>query len=197
MKILITGGCGFLGSNLTSRAIKLGYEVIVFDNLFREGSSYNLQWLKGLGLFEFCHGDIRNYNDIYGIVNKHKPDFVFHVAGQVAMTTSISNPRLDFEINTLGTHNLLESVRLCAPECGVIYSSTNKVYGDLEQYSYSETEKRYVCNEMPKGFDESVCLDFRSPYGCSKGAADQYVLDYSRVFELKTVVLRHSSMYGD
>ena len=196
MKILITGGCGFLGSNLTSRAIKLGYEVIVFDNLFREGSSYNLQWLKGLGPFEYCYGDIRNYNDVYGAINKYKPDFIFHVAGQVAMTTSIANPRLDFEINALGTHNLLESIRLCAPECGIIYSSTNKVYGDLEQYTYLETEKRYVCNEMPNGFDESVLLDFRSPYGCSKGTADQYVLDYSRVFGLKTVVLRHSSMYG-
>jgi CDP-paratose 2-epimerase len=121
---------------------------------------------------------------------------VFHLAGQVAMTTSIANPRFDFEINVMGSHNLLEAIRQYAPEATVVYSSTNKVYGDLEQYTYREIESRYECIEQPNGFDEKTPLDFRSPYGCSKGAADQYMLDYARIFGLKTVVFRHSSMYG-
>ncbi|QEM66883.1 NAD-dependent epimerase/dehydratase family protein [Geobacter sp. FeAm09] len=196
MKILITGGCGFLGSNLAAHALTTGYELTVFDNLYREGSRENLNWLKSQGRFNFIHGDIRNANDVARLIAENRPDAVFHLAGQVAMTTSIANPRMDFEINTLGTHNLLEAVRLYNPEAVVIYSSTNKVYGDLEQYAYRETETRYECTDRPDGFDETTPLDFHSPYGCSKGAADQYMLDYARIFGLKTVVFRHSSMYG-
>lgn len=196
MKLLITGGCGFLGSNLAAQAIIRNDELGVFDNLYREGSVDNLRWLKEQGMFRFVHGDIRNQNDITRIVQDFKPDAIFHLAGQVAMTTSIANPRMDFEVNVLGTHNLLEAVRLYAPKATIIYSSTNKVYGDLEQYTYGETESRYECIEKPNGFDEATSLDFHSPYGCSKGAADQYMLDYSRIFGLKTVVFRHSSMYG-
>jgi len=103
---------------------------------------------------------------------------------------------MDFEVNVIGTHNLLEAIRDHAPDAVVIYSSTNKVYGDLEQYTYEETDTRYRCVEYPNGFDEHTPLEFHSPYGCSKGAADQYMLDYARIFELKTVVFRHSSMYG-
>lgn len=196
MKLLITGGCGFLGSNLASHAIKLGIDVIVFDNLSRLGSSENLNWLRTLGAFTFVHGDIRNADDIQRLIGKYMPDNVFHLAGQVAMTTSIDNPQIDFEINAGGTFNLLESIRKLNPNCGVIYSSTNKVYGDLEQYNYIESDTRYKCVEKPNGFDESTLLTFHSPYGCSKGAADQYMLDYARIFGLKTVVFRHSSMYG-
>jgi CDP-paratose 2-epimerase len=196
MKLLITGGCGFLGSNLAAHALKRGDELIVFDNLSRSGSLLNLQWLQQQGAFQFVSGDIRNANDVQRIVAATVPDAIFHLAGQVAMTTSIANPRLDFEVNVLGSHNLLESVRLYAPEATVIYSSTNKVYGDLEQYSYAEETSRYVCSERPDGFDEATPLEFHSPYGCSKGAADQYMLDYARIFGLKTVVFRHSSMYG-
>lgn len=196
MKLLITGGCGFLGSNLAAQAIISNDELVVFDNLFREGSIDNLKWLKGQGIFRFVHGDIRNKNDITRIVQEYKPDAIFHLAGQVAMTTSITNPRMDFEINVLGTHNLLEAVRQYAPEATIIYSSTNKVYGNLEQYTYLETESRYECVEKPNGFDEDTLLNFHSPYGCSKGAADQYMLDYARIFGVKTVVFRHSSMYG-
>lgn len=196
MKLLITGGCGFLGSNLASHAIKLGMEVIVFDNLSRLGSTDNLKWLQSQGKFTFVHGDIRNKNDVTRLITKYMPDDVFHLAGQVAMTTSIDNPQMDFEVNVGGTVNLLEAIRQFNPECGVIYSSTNKVYGDLEQFKYRETETRYECIEKPNGFDESVQLSFHSPYGCSKGAADQYMLDYARIFGLKTVVFRHSSMYG-
>lgn len=196
MKLLITGGCGFLGSNLASDALARGDDLIVFDNLYRNGSRDNLTWLQAQGAFRFEHGDIRNQNDITRLIKESKPDAIFHLAGQVAMTTSIANPRMDFEVNVMGTHNLLEAVRLYAPEAAVIYSSTNKVYGDLEQYTYRETETRYECVDKPNGFDEATPLEFHSPYGCSKGAADQYMLDYARIFGLKTVVFRHSSMYG-
>lgn len=196
MKLLITGGCGFLGSNLASDALARGDELVVFDNLYRNGSRENLNWLQTQGKFTFEHGDIRNQNDITRIIQSFKPDAIFHLAGQVAMTTSIANPRMDFEVNVMGTHNLLEAVRQHAPESVVVYSSTNKVYGDLEQYTYFEAETRYQCIEHPKGFNEQTQLDFHSPYGCSKGAADQYMLDYARIFGLKTVVFRHSSMYG-
>lgn len=196
MKILITGGCGFLGSNLAVTALKRGDELAVFDNLFREGSLENLGWLKNQGEFRFIHGDIRNPNDVSRAVREFAPEGIFHLAGQVAMTTSIANPRMDFEVNASGSHNLLEAVRLHAPQAGVIYSSTNKVYGDLEQYTYRETETRFECIEKPGGYDEATPLSFHSPYGCSKGAADQYMLDYARIYRLKTIVFRHSSMYG-
>lgn len=196
MKLLITGGCGFLGSNLASDALSRGDDLIVFDNLCRNGSRENLTWLQAQGNFSFEHGDIRNQNDITRVVQSFKPDAIFHLAGQVAMTTSIANPRMDFDVNILGTHNLLEAVRLHAPDSIVVYSSTNKVYGNLDQYTYTETESRYLCNEHPGGFNEEIQLSFHSPYGCSKGAADQYMLDYARIFGLKTVVFRHSSMYG-
>src|SRR6185369_403089 len=196
MKLLITGGCGFLGSNLAAHALKRGDELLVFDNLYRNGSLHNLRWLQEQGRFCFVHGDIRNANDVQRLISEFCPDAIFHLAGQVAMTTSIANPRMDFEVNAMGSHNLLEAVRLHAPDAAVLYSSTNKVYGDLEQFNYRETDTRYECLDRPAGFDEMTTLDFHSPYGCSKGAADQYMLDYARIFGLKTVVFRHSSMYG-
>lgn len=196
MKLLVTGGCGFLGSNLAAHAIAQGMEVCVFDNLYRHGAADNLAWLRAQGKFDFVHGDIRNANDVERTVRRFRPDQVFHLAGQVAMTTSIENPRMDFEVNALGTLNLLEAVRVHVPHAGVIYSSTNKVYGDLEQYAYREDATRYSCVDLPNGFDEKVPLDFHSPYGCSKGAADQYLLDYHRIHRLNTTVFRHSSMYG-
>jgi CDP-paratose 2-epimerase len=196
MNVLITGGCGFLGSNLGAEALKRGYKLTVFDNLSRLGSAANLGWLQSLGDFTFVHGDIRNKNDVETLIKQTAFDGVFHLAGQVAMTTSIENPYKDFEINALGTLNLLDAVRKYRKESAVIYSSTNKVYGDLEQYQYEETDTRYVCPQCPAGFDERTPLDFHSPYGCSKGAADQYMLDYHRIFGLKTIVFRHSSMYG-
>ena len=196
MKILINGGCGFLGSNLASYGIENGYDITVFDNLSRLGASDNLAWLQSLGDFRFVHGDTRNKNDVETIIKEGQFDAVFHLAGQVAMTTSIANPYKDFEINTMGAVNLLDSIRKYSPETAVFFSSTNKVYGDLENYTYEETQTRYKCVEFPNGFDEKIPLDFRSPYGCSKGAADQYMLDYARIFGLKTTVFRHSSMYG-
>lgn len=196
MKLLITGGCGFLGSNLASHGIKKGYEVTVFDNLSRLGTTDNLAWLKTFGNFDYIHGDIRNKNDVTRLIEHLKPDAIFHLAGQVAMTTSLENPYMDFEVNIGGSINVLEAVRLYSPETAIFYSSTNKVYGDLEQFDYIETDSRYQCVDFPKGFDENVGLDFHSPYGCSKGSADQYMLDYARLFGLNTTVFRHSSMYG-
>ena len=196
MKILINGGCGFLGSNLAAHGIKSGYKIVVFDNLSRTGAQLNLEWLRSLGDFEFIHGDIRNKNDVETVIKEGQFDAVFHLAGQVAMTTSIANPYKDFEINTMGSVNVLDSVRKYSPHTAVFFSSTNKVYGDLEQYNYKETKTRYECEEFPNGFNESVPLDFSSPYGCSKGAADQYMRDYYRIFGIKTTVFRHSSMYG-
>ena len=196
MNILITGGCGFLGSNLAAHGISQGHHITVFDNLSRFGATNNLEWLYSKGKFSFVHGDTSKQNEVDALFQKKTYDAVFHVAGQVAMTTSIENPYKDFQTNTLGTLHLLEAIRRYNPNAVMIYSSTNKVYGDLEQYHYYETDTRYVCKEFPNGFDESVPLDFRSPYGCSKGAADQYMLDYHRIYGLKTIVFRHSSMYG-
>jgi CDP-paratose 2-epimerase len=196
MKYLITGGCGFLGSNIASEILKQGDELIIFDNLYRYGSYQNKEWLETQGEFIFIHGDIRNTNDVERTIKTHKPDVIYHLAGQVAMTTSIEDPRMDMEVNVGGSFNLLNAVRLYSPESTIIYSSTNKVYGDLEQFTYKETDSRYECIEKPNGFDESVNLDFHSPYGTSKGSADQYMLDFSRIYGLKTVVFRHSSMFG-
>ena len=196
MKILITGGCGFLGSNLACEAIKRGFDLVVFDDLSRTGSEQNLNWLQDLGKFKFIKGDVRKHTEVERAVKDFRPETIFHLAGQVAMTTSINDPRKDFEINALGTFNVLEAVRKHCPEALVAYSSTNKVYGDLEWVKYEEQGKRYVSPDFPDGFAESVPLSFSSPYGCSKGCADQYMLDYHRIFGLNTVVFRHSSMYG-
>jgi CDP-paratose 2-epimerase len=196
MKYLITGGCGFLGSNLAAEVLKRGDELFIFDNLYRTGSESNLKWLKELGKFKFYKSDIRSYNDVEFAIRDSMPDVIFHLAGQVAMTTSIENPKFDFEVNVLGGNNLLESVRKFCSNAIVTYSSTNKVYGDLDWVNYNEMETRFETPEFPNGFDENVPLNFQSPYGCSKGATDQYMLDYAKMFNVKTVVFRHSSIFG-
>ena len=196
MKYLITGGCGFIGSNLAAEVLERGEELVVFDNLFRFGSGSNLEWLKQKGEFKYYPFDIRNLNDIETVIKEEQPDVVFHLAGQVAMTTSIFNPRLDFEINAMGTFNLLDSIRKYSPDTMILYSSSNKVYGDFKDLTFLEKPTRYECKEYPNGFDEKLPLNFHSPYGCSKGSADQYLLDFNRIYGLKTVVFRHSSMYG-
>lgn len=196
MKYLITGGCGFLGSNIASEILKQNNELIIYDNLSRVGGESNLEWLKSQGEFNFVKENINNFAAISKVINEEKPDVIYHLAGQVAMTTSISNPRLDFETNAIGSFNVLDAVRQFSPETIVIYSSTNKVYGDFEYLEYGETDTRYFCDQYPNGFEENIGLDFHSPYGCSKGSADQYMLDFSRIYGLKTIVFRHSSMYG-
>lgn len=196
MRFLITGGCGFLGSNLGAEVLRRGHELFVIDNLFRNGSYHNLEWLKSRGDIKHYSADIRSYNDVERAVKEAAPDVVFHLAGQVAMTTSLADPRLDFEINVIGGNNLLECVRKYAPNAIVTYSSTNKVYGDFGNLNFEETETRYIATGYEKGFDETLPLKFESPYGCSKGATDQYMLDYARMFGLKTIVFRHSSIFG-
>jgi CDP-paratose 2-epimerase len=196
MIYLVTGGCGFLGSNISFRLLEKGKNVFVFDNLSRYGSAQNLNLLNQFSTFKFINGDIRNKNDVERAIKKIQPDFIIHLAGQVAMTTSIENTILDFETNIVGSFNLLESVKNYSIHSKVIYSSTNKVYGDLEQYNYIENETRYICLDKPNGFCENTQLSFHSPYGVSKGSADQYFLDFNRIFGLKTVVFRHSSIYG-
>ncbi len=198
MTWLITGGCGFVGTNLADAILGKGEEVVVLDNLSRTGSQANLAWLHsrhGKG-WRFVNGDVRDRDAVERLVQETRPDALAHLAGQVAMTASVADPRLDFEVNALGTLNVLEAVRLRSPATVVLYSSTNKVYGDLEWVRYEEHPTRYVAPDYPDGFDESIPLSFHSPYGCSKGAADQYMLDYARIFGLRTVVFRHSSMYG-
>lgn len=196
MRYLITGGCGFVGSNLASKVLDLGEELIIFDNLTRIGSHSNLDLLRKKGEFKFFPYDIRNTNDVENVIIEIKPDVIFHLAGQVAMTTSILNPRLDFETNILGTYNLLEAVRKYSPYSVLLYSSTNKVYGDFAELDFEESKSRYFCEKFPNGINENYPLNFHSPYGCSKGAADQYILDYNRIYGLQSVVFRHSSMYG-
>jgi CDP-paratose 2-epimerase len=196
MSYLITGGCGFVGSNLAADLLAQGRNVTVFDNLGRNGAEANLQWLRAQGPVEFIHGDTRNAFDVEGVVRQKVWEGVFHLAGQVAMTTSMQSPRRDFEINVLGSVNLLEAVRAYAPETPIVYASSNKVYGNLAHLDLVEKPTRYEPTAGALGVDESAPLEFHTPYGCSKGAADQYMLDYARVFGLKTVVFRHSTIYG-
>ena len=197
MKYLITGGCGFLGSNISSKILEKGDQLIIFDNLFRAGSSKNKDWLNSKGKFKFILGDIRNTKEIEKIIKDHKPNFIYHLAAQVAMTTSLKDPIKDFEVNVLGSINLLNAIRLYSPESTVIYSSTNKVYGDLTDYAYKESLTRYSCIDKPNGFCEGTKLDFVTPYGVSKGSADQYMLDFAKIYGIKVIVFRHSSIYGE
>jgi CDP-paratose 2-epimerase len=200
MKVLITGGCGFLGSNLASAFLADGAEVVVLDALFRKGSASNLHWLEEQAAkhqFHFSQADIAEAEEVQAVFRRHGPfDFICHVAGQVAMTKSLHDPYRDLKTNLIGTFNILEATRTHSPEALLAYSSTNKVYGDLEWIAISETQTRYIMPDFPSGLDESIPLDFSTPYGCSKGAADQYVRDWSRVYDLNTVVFRHSSIYG-
>ena len=195
MSYLITGGCGFVGSNIAAHLIGRGEEVVVFDNLSRVGAALNLDWLGTLGRVEFVYGDTRNPFDMEAAVRRFRPSAIFHLAGQVAMTTSMQSPRRDFETNVVGSINLLESVRQYVPEAIVVYASSNKVYGDLP-LDLEECALRYQPRNCPDGIDEAAPLNFQTPYGCSKGAADQYMLDYARGFGLNTVVFRHSTIYG-
>jgi CDP-paratose 2-epimerase len=193
---LITGGCGFIGTNAATHYLKKGYKVIAFDNLSRVGAKENLNWLrKQGGNFVFVKGDIRDDKKLLETFRKYKPDLVLALAAQVTMVTSVTNPREDFEINALGTFNTLEAMRKTESKAAAIYSSTNKVMGDLAYIPIVEKEKRYDYKDI-KGVDENFPLNFHGPYGCSKGCGDQYFLDYSRIFGLNTIVFRQSGIYG-
>ena len=196
MNYLITGGCGFVGSNIAAHLLGRGDSVVLFDSLSRLGASENLAWLRTLGNVKFVHGDMRNHSDVAQLLEQSEPAAILHLAGQVAMTTSMQDPRKDFETNVLGSINLLENVRRRCPEAPVVYSSSNKVYGELVGVRLREEGLRYVAPDYPDGLDETMGLDFQTPYGCSKGATDQYMLDYARCYGLNTVVFRHSTIYG-
>jgi CDP-paratose 2-epimerase len=196
-KWIITGGAGFIGCHAASRFHAAGDRVVVVDNLSRRGADANLEWLREQGVADFVKADIRDAETMRRLVAEHADaTAVLHLAAQVAVTTSVADPRTDFDINALGTFNVLEAVRLAGGGPAVIYSSTNKVYGNLEHVRVVERHGRYAYEDRPEGVDESEPLDFHSPYGCSKGAGDQYVRDYARIYGLKTVVFRQSCIYG-
>lgn len=185
MKIFISGGAGFIGSNIARRYLEEGADVFVYDNLSRKGTEINLKWLKTIGgSLKFVKGDVRDFDNLKKYIKNS--DIIYHTAGQVAVTTSIKYPREDFEVNALGTLNVLEAMRKYSKEAVLIYASTNKVYGNLEGVNFPQN-----------GINESQNLDFHSPYGCSKGVGDQYVYDYGRVYGLRTVVFRQSCIYGE
>jgi CDP-paratose 2-epimerase len=197
MKIIVIGGAGFIGSNAAARYIRRGDEVIVLDDLSRQGTEINLRWLESVGNFEFIKGDIRDKDFLDNFFFKKKEiNAVLHLAAQVAVTTSVTDPRNDFEVNALGTFNVLEAIKNSGQDPICIFSSTNKVYGNLDDIDLIEGEKAYSFRGDIDGVREDQLLDFHSPYGCSKGAADQYVRDYSRMYGLRTVVLRQSCIYG-
>ena len=194
-KLLITGCAGFIGVNCAAQFALKGWNVIGLDNLSRPGAKLNLDWLDKQADIEFIKADIREKDNLDKIINTHKPDVLLHLAGQVAVTTSVKNPIEDFQINAQGTFNLLESVREFQPDCFFINASTNKVYGKMEDCRVTEGELDYAYQDIT-GISEKRGLDFHSPYGCSKGAADQYCIDYARIYDLNTVTLRQSCIYG-
>jgi CDP-paratose 2-epimerase len=198
MKTLITGGAGFIGTNTADQLLGAGHEVIIVDDLSRRGSERNLQWLRERhGDFAFYQIDIRHFEPLSkAFKDHHSLDLVLHFAAQVAVTSSVADPKTDFEINALGTLNVLEAVRGLKTNPVVLYTSTNKVYGALSQLEVVEDETRYRYADLPRGVTESTPLDFYSPYGCSKGAADQYVHDYHRIYGMRTIVFRNSCIYG-
>jgi CDP-paratose 2-epimerase len=196
-KWIITGGAGFIGCHAAARFHAAGDRVVVVDNLSRRGADANLAWLQKQGVADFIKADIRDAEAMRRVVADHADaTAVLHLAAQVAVTTSVTDPRADFDINALGTFNVLEAVRLAGGGPAVVYSSTNKVYGNLEHVRVVERDGRYAYEDLPTGVDETEPLDFHSPYGCSKGAGDQYVRDYARIYDLKTVVFRQSCIYG-
>lgn len=193
--ILVTGGAGFIGTNLAYFFGKKGHAVSILDNFSRKGTVENAKWLKkNLSTLDIIEADIRRIEQLKNPM-KGK-DAIYHLAAQVAVTTSVTNPRDDFDINALGTFNVLEAIRLSGEKPILIYSSTNKVYGGMEEIIIEKQGNRYGYRDFPRGIPESVQLDFHSPYGCSKGAADQYVRDYYRIYGIPTVVFRQSCIYG-
>ena len=197
MNIFITGGAGFIGCNTANYYLRQGHQVTLFDNFSRKGGEANLNWLlaeHGAENLQIIRGDVRDYDTLTGAVRG--VDAIIHLAGQVAVTLSVQDPRADFEINALGTFNVLEAIRNHNPAAAFLYASSNKVYGGMEELRIEAAATRYSYADYPHGIPESYPLDFHSPYGCSKGTGDQYTIDYARIYGLKTVVLRQSCIYG-
>lgn len=195
-EVLVTGGAGFIGSNLCARLLRGGHTVRVLDNLTRTGAESNLAWLEQIGgaRLHYIRGSVAD-NDLVRTAVRGV-DRVYHLAGQVAVTSSVVDPAFDFEANAVGTFRLLEATRQLAPRAVFLYASTNKVYGSIESEPVEEQATRYAFRDLPHGIAETTPLDFHSPYGCSKGAGDQYVRDYARIYGVRTVVMRQSCIYG-
>lgn len=195
MRILVTGGSGFMGSNLVRHLAGLGHHCVVLDNLSRPGVRANLDWLRSEAgpRVEFIHGDIRDAAAVEAAVRG--VEAIYHLAAQTAVTTSVVEPREDFEINALGTLNVLEAARRSSRPPRLVFASTNKVYGDLLDLQMVERDTRYAL-ARGDGVSEAHPIEFHTPYGCSKGAADQYVQDYHRMYGMRTAVLRLSCVYG-
>jgi nucleoside-diphosphate-sugar epimerase len=194
---LVTGGAGFIGSNYVNRLLQRGEKVTVYDNLSRGGAKRNLEWLQqsfGRKAFDVIIGDVRNALAIQEAAKD--ADVIVHLAGQVAVTTSVMDPRDDFESNALGTFNALEAARLSGRNPIFIYASTNKVYGGMEDVELVEEATRWRYKHLVQGCPETQPLDFHSPYGNSKGSGDQYTRDYSRIYGLRSVVFRQSCIAG-
>jgi len=194
---LVTGGAGFIGSNYVHRLLSRGENVTILDTLVRKGSQKNILWLRklhGENSFQLIQADIRDYDKIRPAFAN--AEIVIHLAAQVAVTTSVDDPRTDFEVNALGTFNVLESIRNSNKQTPILFASTNKVYGGMDDLNISESDTRYFFSDAQEGVSEERPLDFHSPYGCSKGAADQYVRDYSRMYQIPSVVFRQSCIYG-
>ena len=196
MRILITGGAGFIGANAAKFFASKGREIMLFDNLSRAGSRNNSRWLEHSDKINLTIGDLRDLSALMACFDQFRPDVVLHLGAQVAVTTSVKDPMEDFEINARGTLNVLESARSLESQPIVIFSSTNKVYGGLEDLSFVELEDRFAFADDIEAVNETIPLDFQSPYGCSKGVADQYCLDYARIYGLRTVVFRQSCIFG-
>ncbi len=195
-RILITGGAGFIGVNAAEYFLNKNYEVTILDNLSRKGTELNLKWLRSKKKkFRFVKADVVKDPKILANECK-KVGAVLHLAAQVAVTTSVQQPLEDFYINALGTLHVLEAIRNSSNKPMLIYTSTNKVYGEIEGEPVVLTRNGYRYKNIPKGISEDRLLNFHSPYGCSKGVADQYVRDYSRIYGLTTVVFRQSCIYG-
>lgn len=197
--VLITGGCGFIGTNLAHRLLSSGRPVLLFDSLARPGVEQNLRWLRDThgSLVGVEIADTRNADALRRAVERASE--VFHFAAQVAVTTSLTDPLEDFEVNARGTINLLEAIRAQPSPPSLVFTSTNKVYGSLEDVGLRRRNLRYEPTDSglrETGISETRPLDFHSPYGCSKGSADQYVLDYARSFGLPAIVFRMSCIYG-
>lgn len=195
-RILITGGAGFIGVNAARRFHRDGWEVLVFDDFSRRGTDLNAERLTSdcKDRLTIVHGDVRNAGDVQPMF-RQSVDAVLHLAAQVAVTTSVTDPATDFSINAVGTFTLLEAIRSSGQKPVTLFASTNKVYGSLDGVPVKEENDRYAFTDRA-GVTEDQPLDFHSPYGCSKGAADQYVHDYARIYGIPTIVFRQSCIYG-